>query len=322
MNIIPNKLQQGDEIRIVTPSKSISFVKQAILDDAISFLTEKGFNVSLGKHVKKIDQFNSSSVSDRITDLHNAFADKKVKAIFSAVGGSSANQLLKSLDFSLIKKNPKIFCGLSDITTLSNAIYKKTGLVTYSGPHLPLFGAQKCVDYTWEYFEKCFMKNEAFEVNPSSEYCNHRWDSKVLNTPNYWPLNSGEAEGVSLGGNLLTFNFLQGSEYMPSLNNSIVFIEDNDKETVRDFRNQLQSLLNQKDAVGIKGLVIGRFQKGSEITRESLAEIVKRQPELKDIPILANVDFGHTTPMITIPIGGKVHLVVKRKNYQLTMIKH
>lgn len=322
MAIFPKKLQQGDEIRIVTPSKGISFVKKPILDKAVDFFTQRGFKISFGKHVQKLDEFNSSSVSDRIEDLHDAFRDKNVKAIFSAVGGSSANQLLKFLDFSLIKANPKIVCGLSDITTLSNAIYKKTGLVTYSGPHAPLFGATKCVDYTWVYFQKCFLKNEPFSVTPSDEYCDHRWDKQVSPTPEYWPLNSGEATGVALGGNLLTFNFLQGSEYMPSLKNSIIFIEDNDKETVRDFRNQLQSLLNQKDAAGIKGLVIGRFQKGSQITRNLLVEIVKRQTELKHIPVLANVDFGHTTPMITIPIGGKVHLIVKRKTYKLDILKY
>lgn len=315
-------MKLGDEIRIITPSKSISFVKQPILDKAVDFFTKQGFKISFGKHVQKLDEFNSSSISDRISDLHDAFADTSVKAIFSAVGGSSANQLLKYLDYSLIKANPKIFCGLSDITTLSNAIYTKTGLVTYSGPHAPLFGAAKCVDYTWEYFQKCLLENETFSVMSSDEYCNHRWDKQVSKTPKYWLLNSGEATGVALGGNLLTFNFLQGSEYMPSLKNAIIFIEDNDKETVRDFRNQLQSLLNQKDAASITGLVIGRFQKGSQVTRNLLAEIVKRQTELKHIPILANVDFGHTTPMITVPIGGKVHLAVKRNTYQLNILKH
>jgi muramoyltetrapeptide carboxypeptidase LdcA involved in peptidoglycan recycling len=322
MTIFPRKLHKGDEIRIVTPSKSISFVKQPILNKAVDFFTGRGLKISFGKHVHELDEFNTSPVSDRVADLHAAFADTNVKAIFSAVGGSSANQLLKYLNFSLIKANPKIFCGLSDITALSNAIYKKTGLVTYSGPHAPLFGASKCVAYTWEYFEKCLLGNEPFSIEPSSEYCDHRWDEKVSKTQGYWLLNAGEAIGVALGGNLLTLNFLQGSDYMPSLKNSVVFIEDNDKETVRDFRNQLQSLLNQKDAHGIKGLAIGRFQRGSEITKDLLTKIVKSQKELKNIPVLANVDFGHTTPMITVPIGGKVSLQIKRKSYQLNILKH
>ncbi len=322
MSTIPKKLQKGDEIRIITPSKSLGFVKDIVLERMVDFLNEKGFTVTFGKHVKMVDEFNTSSVSARINDLHTAFKDKKVKAIFSAAGGSSANQLLKNIDYKVIKKNPKIFCGLSDITALSNAIYAKTGLVTYSGPHAPLFGATKCVEYTWDYFEKCFLQTEPLFVLPSKQYCDNRWDKTVLKTEDYWALNQGDATGVALGGNLLTFNFLQGSEYRPSLKNSIVFIEDNDKETIRDFRNQLQSLFLQKDAYQIKGLVVGRFQKGSGMTKNLLKMIVKSQPELKNIPVLANVDFGHTTPMITIPIGGTVKLSVMQKSYKLSILKH
>lgn len=167
MVIFPKKLQTGDEIRVIAPSKSISFIKSHIIENTINFFNKKGFQISLGKNIYKVDEFNSSPIIDRIEDIHDAFTDKNVKAIFSAIGGASANQLLKFLNFTLIKKNPKIFCGLSDITTLSNAIYTKTGMITYSGPHATLMGAEHCVNYTWKYIEKCLIKDAPFIVNES-----------------------------------------------------------------------------------------------------------------------------------------------------------
>lgn len=322
MPIIPKKLHKGDEVRIVSPSKSLQLVNKPILDKMVEFFAAKGLTVSFGKHVYDKDTFSSSSVSARIHDLHEAFRDDSVKAVFTAIGGTSANQLLRHIDYSIIKDNPKIFCGLSDITCLLNAIYAKTGLVTYSGPHAPLFGATSCADYTWQYFEKCVMQNNPFLVTSSKRYCDHRWDNETLKTREYWPINTGVAAGIALGGNLLTLNFLQGSQYMPSLKNSIMFVEDNDKETVRDFQNHLQSLLHQKDSGGIKGIIIGRFQKKSQMTRKLLSRIVLSHKALEHVPVLANVDFGHTTPMITIPIGGKIQLSVKKVSYKLNILKH
>ena len=101
-----------------------------------------GYKVSFGKNVMNSvnEDFCCGSISDRVADIHEAFRDKNVKAILTVIGGYNINQLLDYIDFKLIKENPKIFCGFSDITALSNAIYSKTGLVTYYGPHFSSFG--------------------------------------------------------------------------------------------------------------------------------------------------------------------------------------
>lgn len=320
--LIPPKLKTGDEIRVIAPSRSMKPIKKVYINRAVKFFTDKGFKVTFGKHIMPYDKFKSSPIKPRIEDLHAAFKDKKVKAVFAAIGGTTSNQLLKYIDYSLIKNNPKIFCGLSDITCLSNAIYAKTGLMTYSGSHLPNFGANKCVDYTWEYFEKCFISNKPFQVLPSERYCESKWKVKTSANKKHWLINQGEATGTALGGNLLTFTFLQGSEYAPELKNSIIFMEDTGKETFRDFQNQLQSIIIQKGAKGIKGIVVGRFQKGTEMTPSLLSKIVKSKAELKNVPVLGNVDFGHTTPTITFPIGGKVKLSVKKNSGRLDIITH
>lgn len=99
--------------------------------------------------------------------MHEAFADKSVDAVLTAIGGFNAVELLSQIDYGLIKANPKIFCGFSDITALSCAIYAKTGLVTYSGPHFSSFGMLKGFDYTLDCFKRCFFQKEAFVLCPS-----------------------------------------------------------------------------------------------------------------------------------------------------------
>ena len=307
--IYPQKLQAGDEVRVIAPAKSFkpSFSEERKLL-AIKRLEAIGLKVSFGKYVNEVNEFESTTIEHRIEDLHDAFADKNVKAILTVLGGSTSNQLLKYIDYNLVKNNPKILCGLSDITALANAIYHKTGLVTYSGPHFTIFGASNVVEYTTDYFKKCLFSDESFEVEPSQNFCDKRWDTEEIKNEGHWIINQGEAEGKILGGNLLTFKYLQGTDFAPDLNESILFLEDNEKENFRAFENQLQSLINQPNFNGVKGVVIGRFQKGSGMTKDLLTTIVKTKKELDNIPVIANVDFGHTTPMITFPIGGEAKI--------------
>lgn len=120
MKIFPNKLKNGDEVRIVAPSMSLSTIEPENIDLATQKLESLGLKVTFGKHVYENDIFLSSSIQSRIDDLHQAFLDENVKGILAVRGGSNANQLLKYLDYDLIKQNPKVFCGYSDITALQN----------------------------------------------------------------------------------------------------------------------------------------------------------------------------------------------------------
>ena len=127
--MIPPKLQPGDEIRVIAPARSLGIISPENREIATKRLEELGFTVSFSDHVEEQDEFDSSSLQSRIADLHAAFEDKNVKGMFTVIGGFNSNQLLKYIDYDLIKKNPKILCGYSDITALSNAIYAKTGMV-------------------------------------------------------------------------------------------------------------------------------------------------------------------------------------------------
>ncbi len=138
--IFPSKLQRGDTIAIIAPSRSFSILSSSCIEIANQRFQKLGLQVVFGKYIQEIDAFASSSIESRIADLHWAFSDPSIKAIFTVLGGFNSNQLLPYIDWDLIKNNPKILCGYSDITALQNAIFANTGLVTYSGPHYSSFG--------------------------------------------------------------------------------------------------------------------------------------------------------------------------------------
>ena len=227
----------------------------------------------------------------------------------------------------MIRNNPKILCGYSDITALNNSFFAKTGLVTYSGPHYSTFGQKLYLDYTVDYFKKCLMNSESFEVLPSKEWSDDEWwrdqDGRhLLKNDGFWILNGGNAEGTLLGGNLCTFNLLQGTEYMPDLADSVLFIEDDSESQPHHFDRDLQSIIHQPGFDGVRGIVFGRFQKESNMTVDLLRQIVMSKKQLTNIPVIANADFGHSDPKITFPVGGLASLSVNGKEAKLTIVEH
>jgi muramoyltetrapeptide carboxypeptidase len=325
--IYPTKLVAGDEVRIIAPSRSMAIISQESREIANKRFEELGLKLTFGKHVEEKDDFLSSSIESRIEDFHEAFVDKNVKAILTVIGGFNCNQLLRYIDWELIKNNPKIFCGYSDITALNNVIFAKTGLVTYSGPHYSTFGQELYFDYTLEYFKKCLMSKEAFEVMPGENWSDDRWymdqkDRKLIKNNGFLIINEGEASGTIIGANLCTLNLLQGTEYMPSLKNSILFIEDDETSQAVEFDRNLQSLIHLPEFGGVRGIVIGRFQNVSKTPNNLLIQIIKNKKELDNLPVIADVDFGHTDPKITFPVGGEVNFWAKENKVKLEILKH
>lgn len=325
--LIPPKLKPGDEIRVIAPSRSLGIISPELRETARQRLEELGFRVTFSKYAEEMDRFRSSSVDSRLEDLHEAFADPGVKGILTAIGGYNCNQLLRKLDFDLIRQNPKVLCGFSDITALQNAILAKTGLVTYSGPHFSSFGMKKGFEYTLDYFRKCLMEEEPFSVEPSPVWSDDAWylnqeNRRFIPNDGWLVLSRGEAQGRVIGGNLSTFVLLHGTEYLPNLEDTIVFLEDDGEVHPEMFDRYLQSLLHQPGFDRVKGLVIGRFQRDSRMTREALTSIIRDKPELADIPVVADLDFGHTTPIFTFPIGGQARLVAQDDRAELMILKH
>lgn len=311
--MIASKLSIGDEIRVIAPSRSLSVVRQGVFDKALKYLLDKGFEITFSKNSRELDEMNSSSIQSRIEDLHEAFLDEKVKAILTCIGGFNVNQILEYIDYSLIKNNPKILCGFSDITALLNAIYAKTGLVTYHGPHFSSFGFDNDIEYTNHYFEECLMKSYNYFIEPS------------VGAREYHVIQEGSCEGKIVGGNLCTLNLLQGTEYMPNLKNKILFLEDDNimgDYFTFEFERNLQSLIQTVGFDEVKGIVFGRFDSSCKMDIPKIKRIVSTKKQLKNIPIIFNVDFGHILPFVTFPIGGVVKIIAKDTSVSLEILKH
>lgn len=311
--MIATKLKIGDEIRVIAPSRSLSVVRHEVFDKSLKYLSNKGFVISFSKNSREIDESNSSSIESRVEDLHNAFLDKNVKAVLACIGGFNVNQILEYIDYSIIEKNLKIFCGFSDITALLNAIYAKTGLVTYHGANFASYGFDKNIKYTDQYFENCLLKSESYPIIPSEE------------AKEYHVIQEGSCEGEIVGGNLCTLNLLQGTEFMPSLKNKVLFLEDDNimgDYFTFEFERNLQSLIQTVEFDGVKGIVFGRFDTSCKMDIQTIKRIVSTKKQLKNIPIVFNVDFGHVFPFITFPIGGTVKINATDRTVSLEILEH
>jgi len=313
----PNRLKPNSHIRIIAPSLSAAIISSTTMNYACKRFKEMGFIVSFGEHISEIDNFGSSSIQSRVEDLHNAFEDQSVDAILTIIGGYNCNQLLDKINWSSIKNNPKIFCGYSDITILHNAIFSQTGLITYYGPHFSTFGQKILDNYETDYFLKGTASEKPYLIEPSKNWSNDKWyldqdNRNFIENTGYWVIQEGQATGQIVGGHLGTFCLLQGTRYMPTLENKILIIEeDSEPANPNEFARRLQSILQQPSSNKIAGVLIGRFEKSYGMTQAMLSEIVKTITSLADKPIIANVDFGHTEPHCTIPIGGAVELTTQ-----------
>lgn len=325
--LLPPRLRPGDQVRVVAPAASLSCVGEEVRERAAGRLAGLGLQVTYGEGAAERDVFESSSVQTRVADLHAAFADPEVAAVLTALGGFNSNQLLPALDYELIGRHPKVFCGYSDITALHNAVLARSGLVGYHGPHFANFGMRDHFEGTLESFVACLFSAEPVTWAPSPEWTNDAWfldqdDRHPVAGDGWWTVQPGEAAGRIVGGNLCTYNLLQGTAYRPTLDGAVLFIEDDHESRPANFDRDLTSVLQLPDAAGLAGLVIGRFERATGMTRDVLQRIVGSKPELAGLPVLANVDFGHTDPVYTFPVGGECSLVAAEGSSVVTLTRH
>lgn len=317
-NIIPKKLKKGDHVRIIAPSRGAKIIGHDVRKIAEERFKKLGLSVSYGRYTTddNWDLLGTSPVNDRLFDLKDAFHDPEVDAIFTIIGGFNSNQLLPFINYELIARCPKILCGFSDITVLLNAIYAKSRLVTFLGPHFSSIGMLKGCDYTIDNMVKMLMEDGQTTLEPSQEWSDDAWfidqeNRNFIKNDGYWWLLEGEGEGTLLGGNLGSFNLLLGTPFCPEFDrDTILMIEDTAASDITDFMRNLTALIYQKGFGNVRGLLIGRFQKGSQVTREQLEYVIKSLG-INHIPVVANLDFGHSTPLMTLPVGGNV--VIKDK---------
>ena len=292
----PRKLEKGDIIGVVSPSESIENPESdKQFNSGIKFLENLGFKIKLGKFI------SSKNPEEKAKDINEMFKDSNVKLIIASQGGETANALLSFLDYELIKNNPKIFIGISDITVLLNAINKKTGLVTFHGNDIKYGFGKKPTDYDKEEFLNNLLRGEVRKIPPNSERISIR---------------KGKASGKLIGGNLSCMLKLAGTEYLPDFKNSILFLEEYKPTT-----GEIEYRLNQIKQIGIfdkiKGVIIGHIEEMKKSDEREFEDILLEITKEYDFPILKTNDFGHNTPNTFIPLGIKAEIDSENKIFKL-----
>lgn len=275
MNLIkPKKLKKGDTIAIIAPSGEVDMKK---IKKAVSFFEKYGFKIRLGKNIDKCQNYLAGSDEERLEDLHNAFADKEIKAIICARGGYGAIRLINKIDYELIKNNPKIFCGYSDITALSAMILKETGLITFSGPMAQGdFGKENLDDFTINSFFKTLTEGKC-----------------TLSANNNATVN---ASGILFGGNLATLVSLCGQDFIPD--EKFIFCVEDIGEPVYKIDRYFTQLLNiEQFRNNIAGVALGEFLN------------IDNQDFLNDffnslgLPLAGTFPISHGKTKATVPYG-------------------
>lgn len=322
--IVPKRLSPGENIGFVSPSSGLAPFAMHRIDNAKFFFESQGYGVKIPPNALKNAGYISASIEDRLKDIHDLFMDDSVGAVISTIGGNFSNQLLDGLDFELIKKNPKIFLGYSDITVLHWAIFSQSQLATYYGPCvMTQFGEYPGIlTYTLESFEKAITSKYLDQKQNilASEYFTDEildWFAKKdlerprvqnINTGYQW-WREGRADGFLLGGAIPSINHLAGTKYWVNPSGSIFFIDIpegiliGEGLSIQDADAYLTDLYNLGVFEKINGLVIGRPYHYTPEQVEDLKNIILRVTNKKKCPILFNVNIGHVDPIITIRYG-------------------
>lgn len=289
--IKPKRLEKGDTIGLVSPASRLPQKKQ--YDQIIQQVKDLGYKVKVGKNARERYGYLAGRDKQRAEDLNSMFADEEVDAIMPFRGGWGCNRILPLLDYDLIRKNPKILVGFSDITSLLNALYTKTGLVTFHGP----VGKVEWTNYTTRQFRKSLGYQKSYTLDiPSTDLCADCSSLSVI-TP-------GTAHGRLLGGNLSVLTAMMGSEYLPEWEGNILFLEDVGEDVYRIDRMLTQLKLNGVFDQ-ISGFVFGQCAacKRSNSYSLTLKQVFEDHLKPAGIPAFSGAMFGHIDKMITLPVG-------------------
>lgn len=297
----PKKLNKGDLIGIISPASSADDITK--VEEGVKYLEKMGYRVEVGKNVGGYHGYLAGKDKLRLKDLHYMFTKKEIKAIICIRGGYGSPRLLDKIDYKIIRNNPKIFVGYSDITALNLAFFNKTGLITFTGPMVSVDFNNEISKYTEENFWRILTSNKKFgRIELPME-------------DKLFQLSKGSDTGRIIGGNLALIASLQGTGYFPDMREKILFLEDVGELPFRIDRmfNQLR-LSNVFD--NIRGLILGAFIDCHETdpTKRtlSLGEVVDDYLGHLKIPIVYNFPNGHIKDIMPIPNGIKIKLNASR----------
>lgn len=284
--IIPNKLKKGDTIGVIAPSNPIINENVEEIEKAKKIIEKLGYKVKYSKNLFSNTNKYSATAEERAEDLNEMFSNKDIKMIWCAKGGENSNSLFEYINYEQIKQNPKIICGYSDITSITNIITEKTGLVTFSGTNFKTIATDE-TDYSLKEALKRF-KDGNMELGTASD--------------KYITIRSGKTKGKLIGGNLSLTRGLVSGKYSIDFTDKILFLEELGFETGPALVSNYLYYLKQNDVFEkIKGIWIGNYTHESGIRLEDiLLDTIKDEYRF---PIIKSETFGHIETKTVIPIG-------------------
>lgn len=289
--IIPEKLKIGDTIGVVAPSNPIINENVEEIQKAKEIVEKLGFKVKFSKNLFSNTNIYSATAKEKVEDINSMFKDKEVKMIWCAKGGENSNSTFEYLDYELIKQNPKIICGYSDITSITNIITEKTGLVTFSGTNFKTIATDE-TDYSLNEALKRFVEGK-LEFG-KTEY-------------GYKTIQDGVAEGKLIGGNLSLTRAMVAGKYSIDFTDKILFLEELGFETGPALASNFLYYMKQNGVFDkIRGIWLGNYTHESGVKLEEILLDVL-EDEFKG-PIIKSENFGHIETKTVIPIGTKARI--------------
>lgn len=295
-----NKLQKGDTIGFLIPSFANKVDKFKKIEDELNAL---GYKVKFGKTCYLKHGYLAGTDEERINDVHEMFADPEIKAIICLKGGAGASRIIDKIDYELIKKNPKLFMGFSDITVFLNNLYKHAGLPTVHG----LVGIYIASDNFCETSREDFK--DLLTLNTKGRILKGNEKTKTLV--------EGECVGEITGGNLCLISDLYGTDYEIDFEDKIVLIEEVDERIYNIDRMFAQFRLG-KNLEKAKGFIFGHFTDCTDPNNDNDYEnIIKEYFGNLGVPVIYDFPTGHAFPFINVPIGLKVKLDATNKTIEI-----
>ena len=295
--IKPAKLKTGDVIGIISPASSTQDPKK--IESGVQYLEKNGYRVEIGKNVGKTNGYLAGTDQERADDLNLMFKNKNIKAIICLRGGYGASRILDKINYKIIRNNPKIFVGFSEITALQLAILQKAGLITFAGPMLAPDFANNVSAYTEEFFWRIITSNKKMGR------------LKYPGNGKLTAITKGSSSGRILGGNLSVFAALIGTVYFPSMKEKILMLED-----INELPYKVDRMLNQMKMLNVfkqvRGVILGRFvgcyEHDPMKKTLTLGEVMEDYLSHLKIPVLYAFPHGHIKDKVTIPWGLKVKI--------------
>ncbi len=307
--LLPRALAKGDTVGLVSPSAAME--EPFNLQLAQEVMEALGFRVRTGKHFASRYGHLAGTDAERAADLNAMFADDAIDAVVCVRGGSGAARLLPLLDYDLIRRNPKVLLGYSDITALHCAIQARTGLVTFHGPN----GSGSWNRFNADQFRRLFFERELVRFqnldDPGDELVQRRNRTRTIT--------GGKVQGELVGGNLTVLTALAGSPYLPDFDGRILFLEDVAEAPYRVDR--MFSTLKLMGALDrIAGFIFGECtdcDPGDGFGSLNLDQIFADHIAPLGIPAYRGAMIGHIPRQFIVPVGGRAEMDADAGTFRL-----